>query len=383
MPTRPFVVILVVVLARLREMFAANLGKLSPIISEKVVLSLQRSLFFHGHHFILFFPLRMIGTRELFAINILGNQYISMLSLKLQIFGYINNSHSLLHLFFFATIALCVESPEKDETTIEPKFRYQHYKYKFCSLGFQVFIQSVCLLCLSLGLYVISSAQANQMHSVYIGFALTGLGPVAIYPGREFQRAFFRQVRSLKNTNNPKANYQAYIARDSTYDGVVYNNFIIAGQILTFLLYQTSFESVGYPNLIRAIGVGGGGLSALLVLLTLFSCRRCLCMKSCLEEEDSCNGYCCSKQCLSICDTDSSNLLVVVTKPNFFPSAPMMKVAPRIRFRTHTRNINYEMSFRILCRHDRLLTMVVEDVLQQIGMTCLKRFDRIPDHLNL
>ena len=158
---------------------------------------------------------------------------------------------------------------------------------------------------------------------------------MAIYPGREFQRAFFRQVRSLKNTENPEANYPAYATRDSTYDAVVYNNFVVAGQILTFWLYYAFFGSVGYPDLIRVIGVGGGGLSVLLVLLTLFSCWRCPCMKSCLEEDGSCNGRCCSEQCLpTIYPNNPYNPTATSMKPNFFPSAPMVKVAPRIRFRT-------------------------------------------------
>ena len=337
MPTRPFVVILVVVLARLsRDVCCKPSGSFLRLFRRRWSCHCS-DRFFSWASLYSILPVANDWYARVICDKHPGESgYLDAVAEASNLRLY-QQLAQLVASIFFATIALCVESPEKDETdsaNIDSTFKYQYYEYKFFGLGFQVITQSVCLLCLSLGLYYISIAQANRIGIAYAGFALTGFGPVAIYPGREFQRAFFRQVRSLKNKKNPEANYPAYAARDSTYDGVVYNNFVVAGQILTFWLYYAFFGSVGYPDLIRVIGVGGGCLSILLVLLTLFSWWRCHCVKSCLDEGDSCNGYCCSKQCLSISNTDSSKLPATSTKPNFFTSAPMVKVAPRIRFRT-------------------------------------------------
>jgi hypothetical protein len=238
---------------------------------------------------------------------------------------------------FFAAITLHVEPPEKDgsnDTGTDSTYEYHRFRDKYCNLSFQVMIQFLCLTGLSLGLFLISIAQTNPVLYTYIGFALTGLGPVVIYPGREFQRAFFRQVRSIKNPGDTVAYYPNYSTRNSTYDGVVYNNFIVLGQILTFLLYQALLEKVGYPNLIMTIGLGSGGLSALLVLLTLFSYWKCPCMKSCLKEGQSCKGYCCTDKCSSIYLADSSGPLIKSPEPNFSSPNSVVKAAPRILLRT-------------------------------------------------
>jgi hypothetical protein len=238
---------------------------------------------------------------------------------------------------FFAAISLHVESPKNDRTNydgVESKYRYHHFQDKFGRLIFQAFIQFLCLIGLSIGFFLISIAKTNPVLHTYIGFALTGLSPVAIYPGREFQRAFFRQVRYVKKGENVRKNYPTYTTRNSIYDGVVYNNFIVLGQILTFLLYQALFGKVGYPKLILAIGMGDGSLSALLVTLTLFLYWKCPCMRSFLEEDKSCNGHCCSEEGLSIRHAHSSSLPIESAKPNFCPSVPMAKALPRILLRT-------------------------------------------------
>jgi MFS family permease len=235
---------------------------------------------------------------------------------------------------------LCILNLALDATLLkEDKDRFQglgkdhefyHFKHYMGNFYFQVIIYVVCLGSLTVGLLFMSFSEDPGWFPL-LGCILFGLGPVAIYPLREFQRAFLRVQRYRKDGTEledskltiqykRKNYYRHYFARDSAYD-VVINNFLVLGQLYTFALFSKFSDDTGYPVLFRYVGSTASSFAILLALLTL-----CPCSMSCFDERKG-STICCSRK------KPPKSSFQVSAKPGQLYPMDAMKTRSRIVFR--------------------------------------------------
>ena len=245
-------------------------------------------------------------------------------------------------IFFVLSLCLentCLKEPKKCYNGLSKDYHYYHNPYPVGNLYLQIVNQLVGLVAFTTGLLLIGYAENNVALFPLLGCVLFGMGPAVIYPLREFQRAFLRALRYRKDSptyqgqsiDEKRQFYRKYFARDSNYD-IVFNNFLVLGQLLTILLFFFLSESAGYPTLIKNIGGWAGGLSILLVLLT--------CLPSCRsrfdEEEGSCicKCFCRKMSAKSATSAPSTGHQKHEARPGRLYPMGTVKTHPRIVFRT-------------------------------------------------
>lgn len=188
------------------------------------------------------------------------------------------------------------------------KLEYHHAEPKRRNFYFQVITQIICLSLFSAGLFLVGhSGLSGDINFILPGFILVGFGPVVIYGAREFQRAFFRVVRFEKNGENLRL-YETYEHRDSSYD-VVFNNFLVLGQICTF-----SVQAFSGLKLSKIIFFGGGVGAAVSILLVIST--TCLFSASRFEDKQS----------------------LLSAKPGRFQSNNLTKAGSRVVFRSQRKS---------------------------------------------
>ena len=226
------------------------------------------------------------------------------------------------------------------DNDIKKDYPYYSYLPRFKNLCFQVIIQLVGLGSLVGGLIALGFAKQHDETLTVYAFAVTGLGYVAIIPFREFQRSFLRYLRFKKNPTekldlSQKLDFcKNYASRDSTYDAVIFNNFICLGQVLIFGVHESTYNVLGYSYLFQLVGGGFGILAMVFILLSLTPC-----VKSGFEEEEG--SYVCTsiRKLLSCCprcgDDGLPDKQETGTRPEQFrPSVVLKSNGSRIVLRT-------------------------------------------------